>query len=283
MQTLPKLIELQRLNVAIEHEAASSFYENFARVFKNSLFGRMSERVSELFGKNMASHYSWSPRVEQDLLAWADRESYMVLGDVTLFVPVGLKVTYLEYLDALENALPHILKLNEELLQPAIETVGVLINNPGLAASKSGLKGTAFTGKLFGVKPEDVAKEISKCFDAASRDDTAKYKQVLKRNQDLSVTVQRLAQLQDNLPLSHMQAVERNMRQLIQLADELVTQMKDDERYQSLSPKMGGMISDQLYQCAVWVEFFAVYQRQVLVLSTALEDSVKKLKKISKK
>lgn len=282
MHALDTLLRLQQLNVAVENEATSSFYENFTNLFKRSLFGKMSQRVTELFKPSDVAHYSWSPKVEQSMMMWADRESYMVLGDVTLFTPVGLKVTYLDYINALEGVLPSILKINDELLQPAIETLGALINNPSLVASKSGLTGKAFEGKLFNLRPEDFAKQISACFDPKSRDDSRKYKELLSRNKDLEVVTSRLAQLQDNLPLSFSKDVEKKMQTVVSLAETLVGQMEVDERYQALSPKVGQLISDQLYRCAVWVEFFAVYQRQVLVLTAALEDSVKKLKKMAK-
>lgn len=282
MHTLDKLIDLQRLNIAIENEG-DGFYNNFLRTFKSSLFGRMTTRVSELFANRDLLRYGWVPRLNSDLLIWADRETYMVLGDVKVFIPVGLKVNYLTYLDALEGVLPMILKIEEELLDPAINTIGVLINNPAMAASKSGLNGTAFNGKLFKIKPTDNAKPVSACFDPNSREDTAKYKDVIRRNADLQTVVERLAQLQDNLPLELSARIEKKIRELLTLTDQLVEQIKTDERYKALSPKIGVQVSDQLYQCALWVEWYAVYQRQVLVLSNAVKDTVQKLEKLAKK
>lgn len=283
MHTLTKLIELQRLNVAIENAETRSFRDLFAANFGELLFNNLRKRIAEIFTDRKTTHYSWTPRIEQSLIDWANKESYMILGDVTVFVPAGLKVSYLGYLDALEGVLPNILKIEEELLDPTLETIGVLINNPVLAASKSGLTGSAFNGKLFGIHPSDTAKTISACFDANSRDDTMVYKKAVRNNAELKVVAERLAQLQDNLPMGLSARVEKKIKQVVDLVDALNEQIKVDERYKALSPRIGNLVSDKLYQAALWVEWFAVYQRQVLVLSTALEDTTKKLKKLAKK
>lgn len=284
-QTLDFLIRNSQRNVAVENLGESSIKNLFAGVFSNDLFSRLNTRFDVLFKGNKNVHaFKMTSNFDRRITEWAERESYLSIADVTVFAPVGLKVSYMEYIDALEKALPHLLELENELLVPTSQALGAYLNNPMTLLSKSGIK---LTGKLSATDVEVVTKPITACFDPTVKEDTIKYKQAFRRNGEINDAGQRLLQLQDNINRIDNKAIERRVRGLFDNAKALSEAMNEDEtfeevRFNDASKRVTQQLSDILYHAAKWVEFFSIFQYQVTVLSEAMSDTEKKLKKLSR-
>lgn len=284
-QTLDFLIRNSQRNVAVENHGEPTIKNLFAGVFSANLFTRLTSRFDVMFKNNRNVHgFKMTSNFDRRITEWADRESYMVISDVTVFSPVGLSVSYIEYITALEKALPHLLNIEEELLVPTTQVIGGYLNSPGTLLSKSGIK---INGKLSNVDVDDVIKPISACFDATDKSDTIKYKQAFRRNGEIDTVGQRLLQLQDNISRIDNAAIERRVRGLFDNAKALSDAMTNDEafdevrNYNDVSKTVTKQLSERLYHAAKWVEFLSVFQYQVLVLSEALTDTNKKLKRLS--
>lgn len=284
-KTLDYLIRNSQRNVAVENLGESTIKNLFAGVFSADLFTRLNNRFDVLFKSNKNVHaFKMTSNFDRRISEWADRESYLAIGDVSVYAPVGLKVSYMEYIAALEKALPYLLDIEEGLLIPTSQTLGAYLNNPMSLLSKSGVK---ISGKLMTTDVDDVIKPISACFDPTEKGDTVKYKQAFRRNGEINDVGQRLLQLQDNINRIDNAAIERRVRGLFDNAKSLSDAMNNDEafeevRYNDVSKRVTKQLSDILYQAAKWVEFFSVFQYQITVLSEAMADTEKKLKKLSK-
>lgn len=285
-QTLDFLIRNSQRNVAVENLGESSIKNLFAGVFSADLFSRLSSRFDVMFKDNRNVHaFKMTTNFDRRITEWADKETYLSIADVTVYSPVGLKVSYIEYIAALEKALPHVLGLEEELLVPTSQAIGGYLNNPITLLSKSGLN---ISGKLTGVDVEIATKPIAACFDPTVKEDMVKYKQAFRRNGEINDVGQRLLQLQDNVNRIDNKAIERRIRGLFDNAKALSEAMENDETfdevrsYNDASKRVTKHLSESLYHAAKWVEFLSVFQYQVMVLSEALADTDKKLKKLSK-
>lgn len=284
-QTLDYLIRNSQRNVAVENLGESTIKNLFAGVFSADLFSRLNNRFDVLFKSNKNVHaFKMTSNFDRRISEWADRESYLSIGDVSVYAPVGLKVSYMEYITALEKALPYLLDIEEGLLIPTSQTLGAYLNNPMTLLSKSGVK---ISGKLTATDVDDVIKPISACFDPTEKSDTVKYKQAFRRNGEINDAGQRLLQLQDNINRIDNAAIERRVRGLFDNAKALSDAMNNDEafeevRYNDVSKRVTKQLSEVLYQAAKWVEFFSVFQYQITVLSEAMADTEKKLKKLSR-
>ena len=285
-RTLDYLIRNSERNVAVENLGESKIKNLFAGVFSADLFSRLDQRFDVLFKSNKNVHaFKMTSNFDRRIAEWADRESYLSIADVTVYVPVGLKVSYIEYIEALEKALPFLLELEEGLLIPTNQAIGGYVNNPVSLLSKSGLQ---VKGKLTSKSVDDVTAPISACFDPTVKEDMVKYKQAFRRNGEINDVGQRLLQLQDNVNRIDNKAIERRVRGLFDNAKALSDAMRDDESfdevrsYNDASGRVTKQLSELLYNAAKWVEFFSIFQYQVMVLSESIADTDKKLKKLSR-
>ena len=285
-RTLDFLIRNSGRNVAVENLGESKIKNLFAGVFSADLFTRIDQRFDVLFKSNKNVHaFKMTSNFDRRISEWADRESYLSIADVTVYAPVGLKVSYIQYIEALEKALPFLLELEEGLLVPTNQAIGGYVNNPVSLLSKSGLQ---VKGKLTSKSVDDVTAPITACFDPTVKEDMVKYKHAFRRNGEINDVGQRLLQLQDNVNRIDNRAIERRVRGLFDNAKALSEAMRDDESfdevrsYNDASGRVTKQLSELLYNAAKWVEFFSIFQYQVMVLSEAIADTDKKLKKLSR-
>lgn len=285
-RTLDHLIRNSQRNVAVEALDGTTIKNLFAGVFSSDLFKRLNSRFDVLFKDNKNVHaFKMTSNFDRRITEWADRESYLSIADVTVYTPVGLKVSYMEYIATLEKALPHLLDIENELLIPLSQMLGGYLNNPVSLLSKSGIKPQ---GNLAKIDVDVIAKPIGECFDPAIKVDMVKYKQAFRRNGEINDAGQRLLQLQDNINRIDNSAVERRVRGLFDNAKALSEAIESGEQfdevrsYKDVHKRVSTQLSDALYSAAKWIEFFSVVQYQVMVLSEAMADTEKKLKKLSK-
>lgn len=259
---------------------AGMIADNFARVFNSGVFTSIRSAMSGLF--EPARTRSVTPPLSNNLRLWLSRQNYVSLSEVTVYVPKGLRVTYLDYLTALEAAAPTVLDILKGIVEPTIEYVGILINNPSYVRSASGIGVSHANATLANVKIEDVAEGIAACFDPNGNSDEVKYGAVVQRNKDFEEVHRRLAALQETVAASRPVEVEKRIGVLIELTEKLAEAVRAHPEYKAISGAISKEVAGRVYNCALWAEFYAVYLRQVMVLEAAVTDSAKKLAKISK-
>lgn len=284
-RTLESLIRQEGRHVGTEAFGLDKMSTAFSSIFGSTLLSRMSDRVRDIFTPIEKTRFGLNAAFDKRIVAWANRESYMVLGDITVYAPVGLKVSYMEYIDALEKALPYVLSIENDLLQPLSALLGSCLNDPSIMASKSGLQ---IKSNLLKTQIDVVTKPIAACYDPDEKSDTVQYRQAFRRNKEIVDVTQRQLQLQDNLTRSNVSNVLNKSVALFEIAAALAEAIKDDDSfeeyrsYKDISAKNNHMLAETMYRAAQWIEFTGVYHHQVMVLSTALKDTEEKLAKMAK-
>lgn len=275
MRKLDGEIRVAKLNIATE-SMLGDWGNMFSRVYNQPFFQRATSRIDELF-KTTNIDFDLRPGYDKRIIDWTNVQTYLVCGDISVYAPVGLKTSFLKYIEVLERQLPHFLKLGDELIAPTQRLIGALLVDPELVSSKSGMRGRDFVGKLTAVSIEGVAGEIAACFDPNGVSDTIPYKQAYARNADIEAAHVRCLQMQDNIIRVDMDQMENSIRELFKQSEKLSELIRTDVKYSGITDSVTKQLSDILYTNARWVELFAVYRRQIIVLSTALEDTKIKL------
>ena len=263
-----------------DFKLAGMVADNFSRVFNSGVFTTIRAAMTGLFEPSRTR--SVSPPLANSLRTWLARQNYVALSEVTVYVPKGLRVTYLDYLSSLEKAAPTVLSILNGIVEPTIEYVGILINNPSYVRAVSGIGVSKTNAALANIKIDDVAEGIATCFDPSNTSDEAKYGNVIQRNKDFDEVHRRLAALQETVAASRPIEVEKRIGVLIELTEKLAEAVRSHPEYKSISGAISKEVAGRVYNCALWAEFYAVFLRQVMVLDAAVSDTTKKLAKISK-
>lgn len=285
MKPLDSIIRNSKMNVAIEHGDAIGM-SVFTKLFSSNVQSKISGRLDVLFSSNKNVHaFKMSGTFDKAVLEWADRSNYLDLSEITVYSPVGLKVSYMEYIAALEKALSYLVKLDDELLIPTSKTLGSCINNPSVMMAKSGI---SFKGDLVGVDVEIATKPIADCFNGKEKSDTIRYKQAFRRNADINDAGLRLQQLQENIARFEPATIEKRARSIFDMAQALSADFEASDNFSEMGmtdqsvKRVTTELSDVLYNCAKWVEFYAIFQQQVIILDKAFLDTNDKLRKLAK-
>jgi len=278
-RTLDFIIRNQKMNVAVEDISGVAIKDFFGKIFTKGVFTKLQDRTKEVTKSKVASGFKMKSNFTPKIIDWANRESYLNIADVTVFAPVGLKVSYMEYIDALENALTYIVDLDSELLHPTLRTLSMALNDPSLLAAASGLSAS---GKMANLNIEVATTGITKAINPTEKSDKIKYKQAFKRNADMVASGKRLIDIQDNVSKINASAVQARVTAIFAVAEELADAINNEEAYSKVSKKVNGQLSQLIYNCAQWVEFYAIFQHRLIVLSTAMFDTQEKLKRLSK-
>lgn len=285
MKPLDSIIRNSKMNVAIEHGDVIGM-NMFTKLFNGDIYSKISGRLDVLFSSNKNVHsFKMSGTFDRPVLEWADRSNYLDLSEITVYSPVGLKVSYMEYITALEKALSYLVKLDDELLIPTSKMIGFCINNPTIMMAKSGIK---TKGELVGVDVDIATKPIADCFNGKEKSDTIRYKQAFRRNSDINDAGLRLQQLQENLARFEPASIEKRARSIFDMAKALSAEFEASDNFSEMgmtdqsAKRVSKELSDALYNCARWVEFYAIFQQQVIILDKAFLDTNDKLRKLAK-
>lgn len=283
-KTLDSIINNSRLNVAVESKLKDAAKRMFSDIFSVNTLDKLKSRVLTLATSAKKHNGLLVRKVDDRIRNWADRESYITIGDVTVYVPVGLNVTYVTYVSVLEELMTFLQHIDSDLIKPIQKELGAVTNNPDILASKSGFKFNTSKASILKLDIEEMTKKLSDCFDANSKDSTMPYKKAFARNSELEEVHKRTSNLLDQMKVSEPDKVHESVNSLFGTVESLVEVLKDNYGEDEMKKMDGTMVlSEVMYQAAKWVEFYGVVNNQLLMLSSAINDTEEKLLKIAKK
>jgi len=200
--------------------------------------------------------------------------SYADLGEKLIFVPAGIKITYLEYLDILSEAVTINADLLPNVLVPYARWLGELIEEPDKLRSIGGSKAIA------AFKPHNldaINSKLGQCFKLGDNNTQRPFKTMFKRNKDLGETFQRTVIL-----INQYKAIDwKEVKLQVQGISELLTVMLDKLEHNeiSLSGNESGRdyLSSLTRSLAREIEFYAVIGYQLTQLAVALKNTRKAL------
>lgn len=289
MPTLDEILPTSEQGVGMEgfldsltkNKTGRLIADAFSRAYNNAGFAAIRQRISDILPGEERYGFTPTPPLATHANEWLARSSYMDLKLVKFYSPVGLKVSVLEYIDVLNNVAPYMARLESELLKPVADLLATILNNPSFLKSASGRK---INSEFLKLTVDQFSVPIGKCFEKDGHSDMAPFGTLYKRNEDVAnayAAMNRLEVAVIGKGQSIKQVAETSER-IFELAEQLVIAMRDDALFSEMHETISKDIAGLLHVCALWVEFFAVYIRQITVLRQALTDNNKKMKDLSK-
>lgn len=200
--------------------------------------------------------------------------NYTSLMPLRVYVPAGLKVTYLEYIAAMEQAQAVVDVLVKETLQPFNRWLAIQLGNPSnLAQLRSDRDISGF--KLHDI--EAVKKAIAVCFDPGSVETETTFGKVFKRAGDWHAAAEQLNDLNNRLIRIDRSVVSDLTDSIAVNLDVLLRRIDENPEEYKLSGNTLNVIAQMSYNMARECEFYSVYYYQLRALFQAFEDSEKKV------
>lgn len=257
------------------YQEATNIAKGFTNFFKPDMFTEVGERISSLL---VPSSKSELVGVDSNISLWLSRTNYIKLSAVQVYRPVGLTVSYAEYLDELEQAFDFVEDINDELLGTVEGTLMNYLNNPSMLTASAVPRSK---NKYFVQSIETFAEPIGKCFDAHSKSDKYQYNEAFRRNADYNDACQRMNRLGSRVKAANLSAIKNKTTNIFKMVDQLAEQIRKIDHYKQMTRPVATRLGEDISTCAKWVEFYGVLLRQIHVLEVAMDDTNKHLKKLT--
>lgn len=211
---------------------------------------------------------------------------YTDMAKVTLYVPSGLAVTYREWLSVLDKCAEVTLTIESRVLDPMLTWVGLLTSDDSRFLNRRVRDGL---GDIDFADLDVLKKDIAKCFNKRYKDERP-YGEVLTRNKDWDLVVEESNLLTERTARIRPGVVHEKTKQLSHYLDTLAKHLSDPDTVDKFNDEYGKLfnrdiistLADMTYKVAQEVEFFSVYVYYLETTSQSIEDSMAKIKKISK-
>lgn len=263
-------------------EAGSGFAASVGKMFQPSdraVFSSTRNYVKAMFAENRPKALA-TPPIEASITEWLNRNTYMALGDVTVFCPIGLKVSFLDYLDVLEKMVVRANEIESQVIKPVNDFFGTYINNPSMVRGSSPRR-VASTMLYENIDPLGLA--IAACFDPNDRSGTIKFKTAYARNNDVSEVNRHMQAIEVLSRIPGPEKMEKSVMALVDRIEQFTRLASTEADFPEVSAAVTKDMAAIVQRAALWIEFYAVVQRQVMVMGAAITDTTKKLKEISKR
>lgn len=249
------------------------------------IFTKARGMITGLFGGFKSGSVKIESKLDVKLHGWLERESYLVLEHVDVFIPRNMSVPYTQYQAVLLKIAGELATSRKVLLSQSIAAFGYYINSPASLRAHSLRPGDTIGCALLPKANKwitDAAAEMSTCLSPAQLLDTTPFTKAFKRNGEVAEVVQTAHDLYSTVVLAQSTPIEEEALQLMDLAEKLFDMIKTDPLYQSVSKPVMDDLVHRLQCAAEWTEFYATYAHQLQQMAVATSDTVAKLTKLAK-
>lgn len=214
-----------------------------------------------------------SRRLEKEL----PKQNYVILSEVTVFVPPSVNVDWMTYLDAVNQSQAIVELLKEETLAPTLRWLSLLLSAPeSLASLRSSLQ-------VSGIKFHDlekVKKQLQKCYSSNGADSEVPYGKAFKRNGDFLVCIKRVNELNDRLANINRSEIIDMVNEITAAMDKLLIRMKQNPEQYKVSGITMNDLSRIAFNLGHEIEFFSAHVFMVQSATQAMTDSKNKIEEI---
>ncbi len=214
--------------------------------------------------------------IDKNVVIKLGQLNYTEIKDLQIPVPVGLKVSYAQYLEVLVEASDAILNLKPHVLEPFNRWVGYNLSNPAnlanMRADTSLVKDIRFS------KLEQISKDLSACFDSGKGNVNLPFKQAFKQIREWELVMMNAEKLDQILASVTREEIMTLVDQISTKFNTLFKRVEEDPQHYALSPVVTKTASDLSLAVAKECEFYTVFYFQVLGLLSALNGAEDKIR-----
>lgn len=258
------------------HGATSPFASNplreVVRDFISNIRGFVNTSNDKL-SSTRVSLFMPDKKLEKEITT----RNYTDIRNVTVFIPVGMSSTWLEYLSHLEPGIEIAGLVKQEVLEPLKVYLAFLLSEPErLSNALESMQ--AKKVKLHKDEIAAVKAGIAQCFSSKSEEPMVPYGKVFLRNAEWADTCSKIRTLSDKMAKINTADLVDASDELGKSLDKLYMRMKTEPEVFVMSNITATEISELIFHSAKELEFVAAISTMLQVAEVAIDDTMKKLK-----
>ena len=274
-----KLDPLPKEGLQIAQESISDAFkeglDNFTNLLKvqlpNIIRGiRESDDLNKLPGFNKIT------REEVKFLKLLNSVSYNELKELKAFVPEGLNVKLIQYLDAIEPSVNYLTRLLPDVVEPYAKELTYLACNPIKALDTNSNK------EKYLKQDKNRAlqlKAITDCFSNKHYDTKICIGNLVDRNADWVTIFNRVRDITNKIKMINRKEISLLVTQCEQDL-ELIYQYIKSGKYNYITPEVANNIATGAWHIASELEYCSVVYFKVLGLESSIEQTINKVNEV---
>lgn len=209
-----------------------------------------------------------------DLSNWVDREKFINFEGMVVRIPVGLKVNYHTYLEALEKVWSYLGRIEKDLLKPVSASLGQAANNTAALRLPIGYKASSVSAALLENDAVAVTELIAVCFDKVGKEQ-GKFGEVFRGARDVEAIAVRLKALSELVSEVSRRKINNYVNDISEAIDVIV----EDDVHATPMKELDKVTS----ATAEWVELYGLFLSQLKAIETCMEEMSDKVQGLIKK
>lgn len=209
---------------------------------------------------------------EREFIQLLNKTQYLKMTSYAVFIPEGLAVPYLVYLETLKDAIDHCFQTTEKSLNEFTTSLAQVITNRELKYYVAPMK------SKFDAMEKNRAllvKRLGECFNQTTAT-TASYEDVVARNTEWSQIFSLLDVASNTTNKISHDHLHKKSEECNMLLSTIIRQIQNGE-FVDAGPEVTNNLSNGAYQVASELEFFSMVYYRIMTLSTAISDTVNKV------
>lgn len=233
-----------------------------------ALFQSASHTLSTVGSGMVPASLKFSPT--PDLEAILKSADYVSVRQTTISKPVGLKVTYLTFAEALIAAAESLSKLEDDCLDNAKRVLSKLYGESGELAGD--YKYPEFDKVAHFHKGTILSKGMIKgCFDPKASNSYGNYGDLFANSAEVTKVKARIIELNTKVTKIDLKKVQKELKEVSDLANDLAKLIADQNI--AVSSHMAANLSALLYNCAESVELLGVVLTMQAIINNTYEQT----------
>lgn len=199
---------------------------------------------------------------------------YTELSELKAYVPEGMRVTYLEYLNILIPVTEYLKTIQGNVLQPYCMFLAQMVSDVKMSTTIDSKKN--FYDNLEGYR-EGTYKVFSGLYDKDSYKAETKVKLVVERNQDWVAVLNKLNEVVENVKSVDLDLIKKSVVEATTYL-ELFYKTLESDTDKKTSREAASRLAEGAYTVAKELEFFSSTYYRVLALNGSIENTIKHIK-----
>lgn len=205
-------------------------------------------------------------KIKNDVL----KLTFIDLANSQIFIPPGLNVQYLQYIDALDDSMIVIENIEKGVLNPFARWLGESISDPEkLSKFRSGMVIADF-------KPSGTAalsKRLGSCFTMGATKNKGEFKNYIKRVNDIPIIYTKASAIIDRVNKMEFKKLGKKINEVVSKLNSVEQIINNAEGEEVLSYQNREIIAKLCVAVAEELEFMGVVCYQLTVLANALREN----------
>lgn len=258
------LLSMEAFNVKASMQAVTRVFPAFARNIQDRLKGFLTTDVPMI------------PAVKPLSMAKIKSINFAAHRKTQVYGPLGLKVTYSEYLHALDSSVDVVTALQEKQVGALTQFANGLLAEPGRFNSARSDKPVLPFGE--GIITE-CGKKLEKCVDRASTQSIHEYGKLYRNNTEVHIVSEQVNDMIDRYLRVNREELIQSITDCVDVLDRMADRLEHDESFKPNGATLAAL-TQGILTTAKLVEFFSITGHLLAEVAGCVQETHKGLERL---